>query len=76
MNDPMRQILTRKLERRRQLAALPVCEKLRMVEDMRDATQAIALTHPPKPTNPVRFLKKSVGDNFTGTDSHSALVIL
>ena len=32
MNDPMRQILENKLARRKELAALPVGEKLRLLE--------------------------------------------
>ena len=50
----MRQILERKRARRRALAALPVGEKLRMLEEMIADTRAIVATHPPKPANPVR----------------------
>jgi hypothetical protein len=35
MTDLMKQLTARKVERRRQLAALPVGEKLRMLEDGR-----------------------------------------
>jgi hypothetical protein len=54
MTALMQQILERKRARRRQLAALPVGEKLRMLEEMIADTRAIVATHPPKPANPVR----------------------
>jgi hypothetical protein len=54
MTDFMRQLAARKVERRRQLAALPVSEKLRMLEEMVAATKAISATRPPKPLNPVK----------------------
>ena len=54
----MLKLLTaRKLERRMQLAALPVGQKLRMLEEMVAATKAITKTMPPKPTNPVRLVR-------------------
>jgi hypothetical protein len=49
-----RQIRESKLAWRRQVAALPVGEKLRMLEEMIADTRAIVATHPPKPANPVR----------------------
>lgn len=52
----MRQLAARKVERRRQLAALPVGEKLRMLEDMVAATRAISDT---RPANPVRLAKQT-----------------
>lgn len=55
MTDLMKQLIARKVERRRQLAALPVGEKLRMLEEMVAATKVISATHPPKPANPVRL---------------------
>lgn len=55
MTELMRQLTARKLERRKQLAALPVGEKLRMLEEMVAATKAISATRPPKPSNPVRI---------------------
>ena len=55
MNEPMRQILENKLARRKELAALPVGEKLRMLEEMIADTRAIAASRPPKPANPVRL---------------------
>ncbi len=55
MTDLMKQITARKVERRKQLAALPVGEKLRMLEEMVAATRATTATHPPKPANAVRF---------------------
>jgi hypothetical protein len=53
----MKQLLARKLERRRQLAALPVGEKLRMLEEMIAAAKVISATQPPKSSNPVRLGK-------------------
>ncbi|MFZ4768030.1 MAG: hypothetical protein ACOYMN_24030 [Roseimicrobium sp.] len=55
MTDLMKQLTARKVERRRQLAALPVGEKLRMLEEMVAAAKVISATRPPKPTNPVRL---------------------
>lgn len=43
------QITSRKLEWRRQLASLPVGDKLRMLEEMVQAANAISATRPPKP---------------------------
>ena len=37
------------------MARLPVCEKLRLVEEMLKETRVIAATRPPKPANPVRL---------------------
>lgn len=54
MTDLMQQIAARKVERRKQLAALPVGEKLRMLEQMVAATKAISATRPSKPLNAVR----------------------
>jgi hypothetical protein len=54
MTEIMRQLTARKVERRRQLAALPVSIKLQMLEEMIAATQAICAQRPPKPENPVR----------------------
>ena len=54
MTDLMKQLTTRKVKRRRQLAALPVGEKLRMLEEMVAAAKMISATQPPKPINPVR----------------------
>ncbi len=54
MTDLMRQLAARKMERRRQLASLPVGEKLRMLEEMLAAANAITASRPPKPANPVR----------------------
>ena len=53
MTDLMKQLTARKVERRRQLAALPVGEKMRMLEEMVAAAKRSA-TQPPKPVNPVR----------------------
>ena len=54
MTDLMKQLTARKVERRKQLAALPVGEKLRMLEEMVAAAKMISATRPPKPINPVR----------------------
>jgi hypothetical protein len=54
MTDIMRQLNARKVERRRLLAALPVSEKLKMLEEMVAAAKAISSTRPPKPVNAVR----------------------
>lgn len=54
MTELMQQITSRKLEWRKQLAALPVGEKLRMLEEMIDVAKTISATRPPKPTVPVR----------------------
>ena len=53
MTELMRQLAARKVERRCQLAALPVGEKLRLLEEMVAATKAISATRPPKPVNAV-----------------------
>ncbi len=53
MNDLSRQFAARKVERRRQLAALPVGEKLRMLEDMVAMARAISATRPAGPARPV-----------------------
>lgn len=55
MTELMQQILERKRTRRRALAALPVGEKLRMLEEMIADTRAIVATHPPKPANSGRI---------------------
>jgi hypothetical protein len=57
MTDFMRSILDRKRARRKELAALPVGEKLRMLEEMIADTRPIAATRPPKPANPVRITR-------------------
>ncbi len=54
MTELMQQIISRKRERRRQLASLPVGEKLRMLEQMVAAAKAISANRPAKPVNPVR----------------------
>ena len=57
MNDTMRSILESKRARRKELAALPVGEKLRMLEQMIEEIRVIAATRPPKPANPVRVAR-------------------
>ena len=54
MTDLMKQLNARKVERRQQLAALPVGEKLRMLEEMVAAAKTISATQPAKPANAVR----------------------
>lgn len=46
MTESMQQILARKQERRKQLAALPVGEKLRMLEEMVAAAKVISASRP------------------------------
>lgn len=53
MSEEMQLILNRKLERRKQLAALPVGEKLRMLEEMVAAAKLVGATYPPKPAHSV-----------------------
>lgn len=59
MNDLITAMNARKMERRRQLAALPVGEKLRMLEEMVAATRRIHATAPPKPVNAVQMTKRA-----------------
>ena len=54
MTDLMQRIIESKRARRKELAALPVGEKLRILEQMIGDTRAIAASRPPKPANPVR----------------------
>ena len=58
MTDIMRQILEGKRARRKELAALPVGEKLRILDQMIEATRAITASRPPKPANPVRLPRR------------------
>ncbi len=55
MTDLMRQIIESKRARRKELAALQVGEKLRILDQMIEATRAITTSRPPKPANPVRL---------------------
>ena len=55
MNDLIQSILEGKRARRRELAALPVGEKLRMLEQMIADTRAIAATRPVKTESPIRI---------------------
>ncbi len=61
MNDLMKELAARKVERRRQLAALPVGEKLRRLEEMVAATRMISATRPAEPVNPVRVRRRGEG---------------
>jgi hypothetical protein len=54
MTALMKHLAARKLERRKQLAALPVGEKLRMLEEMVASANTISATRPPNPVHPVR----------------------
>lgn len=54
MTKLMKEIAARKAERRRQIAALPVGEKLRQLEEMVAVAKSIGATRGPKPTNPVQ----------------------
>jgi hypothetical protein len=53
MTELMRQITSRKLAWRRQLASLPVGEKLRMLEEMVQAAKTISATRPPQPAGAI-----------------------
>ncbi len=55
MTDLERRIRESKRAWRKQTTALPVGEKLRMLEEMIADTRAIAAIRPPKPANPVRL---------------------
>ena len=57
MTDLMQRIIESKRTRRKELAALPVGEKLRMLEQMIEATRAIAASRPQKPANPIRSVR-------------------
>lgn len=60
MNPLLKDMIARKLQRRKELAALPVGEKLRMLVEILRDTQAIVASHPPKPANPLRVkIRKS-----------------
>jgi hypothetical protein len=54
MTDLMRRIIESKRATRKELAALPVGEKLRILEQMIADIRSIAASRPPKPVNPVR----------------------
>jgi hypothetical protein len=55
MTPLLEDMMARKRERRKALAALPVGEKLRMLEQILEDTRAIAATHPPKPANALKM---------------------
>ena len=55
MNPLLNDMIARKRERRKELAALPVGEKLRMLEQILADTKNIVGTHPPKPANPLKL---------------------
>ncbi len=54
MTDLMQRILGRKRAMRRELAALQVGEKLRILAQMLERDRKIAASRPPKPANPPR----------------------
>ena len=61
MTPLLEDVIARKRERRKELAALPVGEKLRMLEQIMADTQAIVATHPPKPANALKLkIRKQV----------------
>ena len=60
MTDLMQPIIERKRARRKELAALPVGEKLRILEEMIEATRAIAASRPAKPSHPVQPAPKTI----------------
>lgn len=55
MNPLLNDMIARKRERRKELAALPVGEKLRMLEQILADTKNIVATHPSKPANPLKL---------------------
>ncbi|MFN0126253.1 MAG: hypothetical protein ACKV19_06160 [Verrucomicrobiales bacterium] len=64
MNDLMKELAARMVERRRQLAALPVGEKLRRLEEMVAAAKLIGATRPAKPVDPVRMRRRKGEGDF------------
>ena len=60
MTDLERRIRESKRAWRKEIAALPVGEKLRMLEEMIADTRSIAATRPPKPANPVRITRARI----------------
>jgi hypothetical protein len=62
MTELERKIRESKQAWRRQVAALPVGEKLRMLEEMIADTRAIVASHPPKPAHPVRVAAPRLPD--------------
>lgn len=52
MTDFMQSILQAKRARRKELASLPVGEKLRILEEIIEATRSIADSRPRKPAKP------------------------
>lgn len=54
MTSLLKDMVARKSERRRELAALPVGEKLRMLEQILADTRSIVATHPLKPANALK----------------------
>jgi hypothetical protein len=61
MNDLMKALAARKVERRRQLAALPVGEKLRRLDEMVAAAKVIGGTRPAKSVHPVQVRRQGEG---------------
>ena len=56
----MQPIIERKRTRRKELAALPVGEKLRILDEMIEATRAIAASRSKKPSPPVQPAPKLI----------------
>jgi hypothetical protein len=57
MSEWMQRIIESKRAARREFAALPYGEKLRIVERLREAAQMFRASRPPKPANPVRIVR-------------------
>ena len=55
MNPLLNDMIDRKRKRRKEVAALTVGEKLRMLEQILADTKNIVATHPPKPANPLKL---------------------
>lgn len=54
MSEWMKRIISSKRAARREFAAQPYAEKLRIVERLRDAAQMFRASRPAKPADPVR----------------------
>ena len=73
MNDEIQQILNRKLERRKQLAALPVGEKLRMLEEMVAAAKAVSAVQSTRAASPVLAERGPVKRSLAGPESENRI---
>lgn len=58
MTELMQRIIESKNARRRELAALPFLEKVKILERMRERHRLIKSSRPVKPANPVRIPRR------------------